>query len=437
MPAPACAYISLDVETTGLIPGEDHVYEIALVSFDDEGNELDRFESLIRPLLDPLSKRLAPVAEAPTFEAIAGTILDWLWLAPVVGHNVTFDLAMIDGELTRFGAGLPQIAYIDTLALATAVDLGSPDLRLATLIDFLGLEGADFHTAIADALAASQLLTRLRAAMSGAGGLAPVPNAEVFFGSADVWPNLPGRASPLPRDITIFPAAVRRPNRDEPGLHGTFLTISTVGMGPSPELQRQIDEQTVDLARQGVGAIPRGAQLPKRITAVLPAITSPDFDEALAASTIFLDWVRDPSGEFHAAETDWAAGGFSGPAGLTRLTRIVELFRESEGVALPEAALTLARLKRVEPTCAADEVEAAYRAAFDLALIDDREFNAFYADAHADDEPHEDDEADEDQFETAEPVLDEWLAYLRGIDDQQRVTQFLTEFSDPVWGFSD
>ena len=442
MPAVRPAYVAMDVETTGLTPGVDHVYEIALISFDDQGTELARFESLVRPQLDPLTKRLAPVAAAPTFEAIAGTVLDWLWLAPVVGHNVTFDLAMIDGELARFGAGLPQIAYIDTLALATAVDLGSTDLRLTTLIDFLGLTGEGSHTAIADALAASQLFTRLRASMSGTGGLAPVPNAEIFKGSGEVWPDLAGRADPLPRDPAIFPAAVRAPDRNEPGLHGTVVTISSAGMAPSPELQHQLDQRLVALACQGVDSIVPGAQLPEHIDAVLPAIASPDFEEALAASKIFIDWARDPSGELHAAEADWAAGGFSGSEGLARLTRIVEVFTQHQSALLSDTALALARLKRFEPSCAADEVEAAFRVAFDSALADDREFNDFYADTSTDDEEDDgdgdddDDDEDDGEFETAEGVLDEWIAYLRAIDDQARVARFLTEFSDPVWGFS-
>jgi hypothetical protein len=96
MPATRPAYVAIDVETTGLTPGVDHVYKIALLTFDDEGTDLTRFVSLVLPLIDPLSKRSAPVAMAPSFEAIAGTVLVWLWLAFVVGYNVIFDLAMID-----------------------------------------------------------------------------------------------------------------------------------------------------------------------------------------------------------------------------------------------------------------------------------------------------------------------------------------------------
>jgi DNA polymerase III epsilon subunit-like protein len=287
MPAPGAAYVVIDVETTGLIPGEDHVYEIAMSAFDDEGIELARFESLICPAMAKLSKRLSPVAAAPTFEAIAGTVCDWLRIAPVVGHNVTFDLAMIDGELARFGAGLPEVPYIDTLALAEQVDLGSSDLRLSTLIPHLGITGADFHTAMADVWAANQLLIRLRAALSGTAGLVPLPTPATFHGrSRGPWPDLPGRAAPLPRDPATFPAAVRRPDKHEPGLHGTIVTIATADFTVPPDLQRQIDERTIEVARQGVAAIVPGAQLPERIAALLGPIGSTDFEEALGHEAV-------------------------------------------------------------------------------------------------------------------------------------------------------
>ena len=429
------AYVAVDVETTGLVPVDDHLYEIAIVAFDASGAELGHFETLVCPRMEPLSERLAPVALAPTFEAIAGTVVEWLRLGPVVGHNVSFDLAMIDGELSRFGEELPVVSVVDTLALAKQVETGSPDLRLATVAEYLGIAVGDAHTALTDARLASQVLTKLRAARVEDGGLGSVRPTGVHHGSSGDWPELPGRSEPLVRDVALFPPAVRANPRPVAGLQGTVVTLTSEMLRPSPEVQRVIDERTIALATLGTESIIPGAPVPEDIVAAMALVRSTDFAEALAASKYFLAWARDPSGELQAAEADFARGQFSGPDGLERLTRIVSVFTEKESVRLPEVTLALARFQRFDPAFGSEDVTATYRAAFELAWADDREFLESCGGPELSDDDDDDDYDDaEDLYPDALLVLEEWVAYLRASGGGRQLAALLEEFSDPVWG---
>jgi DNA polymerase III epsilon subunit-like protein len=118
---PEPAFVALDVETTGVRPGTDYVYEVALVSFDVAGHALECYESLCRPPVKELSKRLAPLADAPSLADIAGDVLARLARGTVVGHNLGFDVEMLEAELERFGAWLPTLSCIDTLNVASSL----------------------------------------------------------------------------------------------------------------------------------------------------------------------------------------------------------------------------------------------------------------------------------------------------------------------------
>lgn len=430
------AYVSVDVETTGLVPGRDQIYEIALLSFDEQGEELGCFESLCRPQMDKLSKRLAPVEAAPSFEEIAGSVVDWLQLTVLVGHNLSFDLKMISAELARLGAALPALEYIDTLELVVELGIDSPNNELSTLCHVLGIEEGAFHSAAADALAASHLLTRLRTPQATGKRLASLPRPRIFPGTATHWPELPGRAAPLVRDVVAFPPARRSV---DPGLYTespddtSFGVTITLDTSLSPELQREMDEQLVELARKAAASVPADLEMPVEMVMVIDQINSPDFATALAGAKALAAQVADPDDELEAAEADFKKGRFVGAVGLARFIHIVEVFAKAKSVQLADATLALARLTRFEPGCGPDEVEAAYRAAFEVALAEDKEFLSIYGeddlgdrdedDEDLDDDEDEDDlddEDDEDKYETATPVLDEWLDYLQALKDRER-----------------
>ena len=79
----------------------------------------------------------------------------------VVGHNVAFDLAMLRRECEI--AQLPWQAplSLDTLALASALDLGVQSLHLETLAEYFSVDVHGRHTALGDSLVTAEVYLRL------------------------------------------------------------------------------------------------------------------------------------------------------------------------------------------------------------------------------------------------------------------------------------
>ena len=114
-----------DVETTGLSPAYGHrVCEIACLRL-HAGTEVGRMESLVDPGR-PISpgayavNRIEPemLAGAPTFEAVASSVLDLMKDAVLVAHNAPFDLGFLANELEIAGLPPPEGPVVDTLVLS-------------------------------------------------------------------------------------------------------------------------------------------------------------------------------------------------------------------------------------------------------------------------------------------------------------------------------
>lgn len=131
-------FVMIDCETTGLRPDGDRIIEIAVVQIDATGAVLSEWSSLVRPTDRPLTGRLAAVVSAPTFAEIAGDLCAKLSTGVVAGHNVGFDLRMIDAELARIGAALPTLEYFDTHQAATFLNVDTPNRSLAVLCSEMG-----------------------------------------------------------------------------------------------------------------------------------------------------------------------------------------------------------------------------------------------------------------------------------------------------------
>ncbi|MDD5030290.1 MAG: 3'-5' exonuclease, partial [Rhodoferax sp.] len=105
-------YVLLDLETTGGNALRDRITEIAAVRF-EHGLEVARWSTLVNPGV-PISgfiERLtgisnAMVADAPTFDEVAGQLLKLLDGAVLVAHNVRFDHGFLLHELARIDVTL-------------------------------------------------------------------------------------------------------------------------------------------------------------------------------------------------------------------------------------------------------------------------------------------------------------------------------------------
>ncbi len=152
-------FVALDLETSGLDPAADEVIEIGLVTFNRNG-VLGSWSSLVRP-----SRRIGPeiqqltgihpdeLRHAPTFEEIESTVREKVGAHPVVGHNIEFDLRMLESAGVRL-ANRP----VDTFRLSALFLYRLPAYNLRQVAGALGISIDEAHRALGDAEASRQVL---------------------------------------------------------------------------------------------------------------------------------------------------------------------------------------------------------------------------------------------------------------------------------------
>jgi DNA polymerase III subunit epsilon len=152
----------IDVETTGLFPfRHDRVIEIAAVVVDDDGRIVRQFVSLLNPGRDIGPSSIhgltsEDILHAPQFGEIAGLLVDTLQgTIAVAGHNVRFDHQFIESEFTRLDAPVLNSFTLCTMQLAGGGRLSD------CCSDYEVPLNGEAHHALADALAAARLLTKL------------------------------------------------------------------------------------------------------------------------------------------------------------------------------------------------------------------------------------------------------------------------------------
>jgi ATP-dependent DNA helicase DinG len=155
--------VAVDIETTGLDPANDAITEIGIVKFNGRRVETE-WTSLVNPgkPIPPAISQLTGITNemvrnAPPMKALVHEIVDFIGNAPIVGHNVTFDLSF----LQRHGI-LPYNDVLDTYDMAAVLLPTASRYNLGALALNLGiplLEEA--HRALADARVTHSVFTRL------------------------------------------------------------------------------------------------------------------------------------------------------------------------------------------------------------------------------------------------------------------------------------
>jgi ATP-dependent DNA helicase DinG len=156
--------VALDLETTGLDPQRDAIIEIGAVRFrgDHSGEEWSTLVNPGRPI-PPFVQQLTGISDemvskAPRLSQVLGDLESFVGLAPIVGHNLAFDLSFLQRKgLFRFN----QI--LDTLDLASVLLPSASRYSLRALVGQLNIpvEEAGLHRALADAQATRMVFQRL------------------------------------------------------------------------------------------------------------------------------------------------------------------------------------------------------------------------------------------------------------------------------------
>lgn len=155
----------LDLETTGLSTAHHHrIVEIAIVHVTRDGRIENEWTTLVNPRRDIGTSNIhgihaADVFEAPSFEDIAGDIVEQLRGRVIVAHNLPFDAAFLKYEFQRLGFRTPldPKAGLCTMDLAKRY-LRSPGRSLEACCRSIGHLLDNAHAALQDARAAAALL---------------------------------------------------------------------------------------------------------------------------------------------------------------------------------------------------------------------------------------------------------------------------------------
>jgi DNA polymerase-3 subunit epsilon len=157
-------YAVVDIETTGSFAGANGITEIAIVVHDGQ-KVLNFYESLVNPHI-PIPyfiQRLTGidnnmVANAPSFEEIAGQVFELLQDKVFVAHNVNFDYSFVKHHLGALGYEL-DTKKLCTVRLARKVLPGLNGYSLGKLTQRLNINHTMHHRAGGDALATADLLS--------------------------------------------------------------------------------------------------------------------------------------------------------------------------------------------------------------------------------------------------------------------------------------
>ncbi len=161
-------YVVVDVETTGLVAGRHRLIEVAGLRV-RAGMVVDAFQQLINP-----EHRLprfisaftgitqAMVNAASRVDDVLPSFFAFLDDAPIVGHNVGFDLGFLGYEAVRLGYPLATDG-LDTIRLARRLMPGIRQLKLDMLARQVGVVVRDRHRALGDARITQEVFQHLLA----------------------------------------------------------------------------------------------------------------------------------------------------------------------------------------------------------------------------------------------------------------------------------
>ncbi len=152
-------FVAFDTETSGKYPLSAQICEIGAVKWQG-GKEVERFERLIKPD-EPMKETVIKihgitnemVADAPKVHEVIGEFSEFIRGAVTIAHHAPFDLGFLAPELEYKKIELPDEPVICSSLLSRRVIPTSPNHRLQTLVEYLGLEQGTAHRAGDDAAA--------------------------------------------------------------------------------------------------------------------------------------------------------------------------------------------------------------------------------------------------------------------------------------------
>lgn len=193
----------VDVETTGLNPKVDRVIDLCVVMLDEFGNLEGELATLVRVWPPPPGAPGDVYESAPEFGEVAGHIASVLKGRVLVGHNVNFDLRMLQSEFTRVGLDLNAPSTLDTLMGDRLINPKESGRSLRLLASRMGFNDYVWHTAQGDARATAEIF-RMQLMHPAMGSVASAAEPVTIHGKLHMTETIL-----VPRDPKTFPPSSR------------------------------------------------------------------------------------------------------------------------------------------------------------------------------------------------------------------------------------
>ncbi|MBP2450950.1 exonuclease domain-containing protein [Mycolicibacterium lutetiense] len=189
------SFAVIDFETTGLVPERtDRVVEVGVVLTDDQGRIEHEWTTLLNPHRDIGATHIhgipaGDVMDAPDFGDVSDYLLEMLGGRVLVAHNASFDMRFLHRELQLARYELPsRPTALCSMKWARRM-IGA--VKLSHCCDALDIPLTNAHSALGDAHATAELLSRL----IGSCGIHPEWQADLAHCSSYTWPASFGRAA--------------------------------------------------------------------------------------------------------------------------------------------------------------------------------------------------------------------------------------------------
>ena len=155
-------WVAIDTETTGLSEDKDSIIEVGCVKFVGE-RHVETYKSLVNPLsiLSDFTINFTGITQndvnnAPVFEDIIEDMREFIGDAPVVGHNIQFDL----GFLNKSGLKIDN-PVADTWDMAYVLLPSITSYSLSNIAMDLGIAHDKAHRALEDAAVTAHVFNYL------------------------------------------------------------------------------------------------------------------------------------------------------------------------------------------------------------------------------------------------------------------------------------
>jgi DNA polymerase III epsilon subunit family exonuclease len=162
-------FVAIDIETTGLNPGDGEIIELGAVRFENS-RELEIFRTLVKPEhgLPERNRRLtgiepAMLDTAPEPKSALMDFMEFIGNDLLVSHNAQFDTSFLQHHLKQAGFTELTNTAICTLHLAAFINPEVASLQLGNLAELLKIEVIDAHRALQDARTAGRLFLKIKA----------------------------------------------------------------------------------------------------------------------------------------------------------------------------------------------------------------------------------------------------------------------------------